>query len=234
MHQRLPSLRYLSFVVLSIGIVGFLLISSTLKAPNAARSKEIYAFYGLQHPDAEVASDSQQPEQPQQLETLPQPAQPIFLPLDALGEVSDTLTESQCTEGFPELYDAIDSTLRYFFLGQTRITPEDVDIAWRSEASLPTPGGAVRFLIHKNELRILETRGVFGHAEYHERAMGILNLIQRALSAASAGGEILPTIEVSGESERALSLLGSRWMAGFLDSKICYPSRIIENNRLSF
>lgn len=119
------------------------------------------------------------------------------LPLDALGQISETLTAAQCDEGFPGLYYPIDQSIRHFFLGHTRIGPKDVDISWRSDPSMSLPGGAVRFMIHRNELRILETRGAVGAMGYHDRVQGILNLIQRALNSATAGGEMLPTIEVS-------------------------------------
>lgn len=223
MHRGLSG-KYLGFVVATIGLVLFLLIRSTTQAPRPTGSKELYAFYGLQHPDTlknqEPATQEEpivnpglvdQPQEatdpepiigPQLPATFPDPPKPTspppILPIDALGEISDILTESQCTEAFPELYQAIDRSVRHWFLGRQKISPEDVDIAWRSDPSLQIPGGAIRFMVHNNELRILETRGAIGAGTmgYHDRAEGVLHLIQRALDSATAGGELLPTIEV--------------------------------------
>lgn len=141
-------------------------------------------------------------------EEHPRPALPLSaLPHDALGEISDSLTESQCNDAFPELYHAIDRSARHWFIGQQRITQEDTDISWRSDA-------AVRFMIHKNEVRVLETKGVIGVYGYHDRVMGILHLIQRAADSATVGGELLPTIEVrlENQSPENLAQRVARWL----------------------
>lgn len=211
--QRGFSWRYLAFVAVTLGLALFFFQHSASKAPAPVGSKELYEYYGLRHPDTVT---EQQPANlgpivnPVPLNNAPEQQQPppqdpslkqIVLPLDALGQIRDTLTAEQCDQVFPDLYQAIDDSIRHWFLSQRRITPEDVDISWRSDPSLLLPGGAIRFMIYNNELRILETRNCIGALGYHERANGVLNLINRAVQSATAGGEVLPNIEV--RSDRA-------------------------------
>lgn len=209
--QRGFSWRYLGFAAVAVGLVLFLFQHSFGEAPSPVGSKELYEYYGLKPPGAAIEQQqanlgapvvnpnlAEVPKQPEVPPASPQEdVKATVLPLDALGQISDTLTESQCTAAFPNLYHAIDQSISHWSLRQRRITPEDVnDISWRSDPGLLMPGGAIRFMIHNNEFRILETRGAIGVLGYHERANGILNLIQRAVNSATAGGELLPDIEV--------------------------------------
>ncbi|KAK4501432.1 hypothetical protein PRZ48_007241 [Zasmidium cellare] len=118
-------------------------------------------------------------------------------PLDFDIESSDSLTEQQCTDFFPDLYHDIDRGVAYWQERKHTITSEDVEIeSWR-KVEEGRGGGALRILIHENELRIIETIGCMGHLGYRGRAIGALQLLQRAVDSAAAGGEKLPTIEAS-------------------------------------
>ncbi|EGP92355.1 uncharacterized protein MYCGRDRAFT_89375 [Zymoseptoria tritici IPO323] len=100
------------------------------------------------------------------------------------------LTASQCATHFPDLYHEVDRATGYWKKQLRRtISSEDVDISWRND-------GALRILIHQNELRILQTKGVWSNS-YRERALSVLSQLQEALWSASAAGEILPTIEAA-------------------------------------
>lgn len=112
-------------------------------------------------------------------------------------ECSDSLTERQCTDFFPDLYHDIDRRVAYWQERKHIISSEDVEISsWRKPVD-GEGGGAMRVLIHENELRILEVLGTMSHLGYRGRAVGALNLLQRAVDSASAGGEKLPTIEAA-------------------------------------
>ncbi|CZT19606.1 uncharacterized protein RCC_05457 [Ramularia collo-cygni] len=215
------TLRYVGVGAVLFALLLFYFLQASASVPTPVGSKELYAFYGLQYPHDGAVEQPVELEPPtanpdsvpgpqlpaEALALPPQPENPSIpqqpalntpaLPIDALGQINDILTEAQCSEAFPDLYDPIDQSIGHWFLSQHRITSEDVDISWRSDPSLHMPGGAVRFMIHKNEMRILETRGAIGAMGYHDRVTGILNLIQRALNSATAGGETLPTIEAS-------------------------------------
>ncbi|KAF7188063.1 hypothetical protein HII31_10635 [Pseudocercospora fuligena] len=107
----------------------------------------------------------------------------------------DTLTEAQCTSEFPDLYRDIERAVAYWKNRQHTITAEDVDIAWRNQSN--NGGGAMRILIHNQELRILESMDTISPVGYRGRAFGILGLLQRAVDSAIAGGEVLPTVEAA-------------------------------------
>lgn len=121
---------------------------------------------------------------------------PTSLPRDVHGEISEFLTVEQCDAAFPDLYYEVDRAVSYWKDRHT-IDRDDLQIAWRNNLSWPWNGGGVRFMIHDNELRILETAGFIGHPAHRSRGTSILMLIQRALEAASATGEVLPTIEAA-------------------------------------
>lgn len=105
-------------------------------------------------------------------------------------EQLDGLTATECTAHFPDLYAEVDRAVNYWKDQDHLITPETVNVSWQQD-------GALRFLIHGNELRILEDRQSSDNWRYHERTVGQMSLIQRAIDSATAGGEMLPTIEAS-------------------------------------
>lgn len=117
-------------------------------------------------------------------------------PLDVHGDIIDILTAEQCSSAFPGLYHEIDRAAEYFHSSQTSIHKEDVNITWRHGEDWRA-GGAMRILIHDNQLRILETREVIGALGYEGRGLPLLYMLQRAMDSATAGGERLPTIEAS-------------------------------------
>lgn len=118
------------------------------------------------------------------------PSTNLTLPLDPHGDAIDILTAQQCSSAFPGLYQEIDRAVEHFSNSRNSISKEDVNITWRD-------GAAMRILIHDNQLRVLETRGVVGALGYDGRGLPLLNMLQRAMDSATAGGERLPSIEAS-------------------------------------
>lgn len=118
------------------------------------------------------------------------------------NEVVDGLTDRQCTETFPELYQDIDRAVAHWKrIGHT-INAADVDI---TDAKT-----CMRILIHRNELRILESKhAVDPMGSSPDRALGVLHLFQRALDASMAAGEELPTVEIALNFEDDADQLGS-------------------------
>ncbi|CZT21274.1 uncharacterized protein RCC_07137 [Ramularia collo-cygni] len=118
------------------------------------------------------------------------------LPLDAHHDIVDTLTADQCDSAFPGLFYEVDRAAEHFRESRTSITKEDVNITWRygEEGQV---AGAMRILIHDNQLRILETRQIIDSLGYAGRGLPLLNMLQRAVDSATAGGEKLPTIEAA-------------------------------------
>lgn len=106
-----------------------------------------------------------------------------------LGTI-DSFTAAQCNQNFPQLYHEIERAARYWKDRHHALTSKDVEISWRDS-------GALRILVVENELRILETKGVFDNPGYLVRVQSILHLIQQALWSATVAGERLPSIEVS-------------------------------------
>lgn len=120
----------------------------------------------------------------------------VTLPADLFGEISEVLTQEQCDAGFPDLWAEIDRSKGYWRdIRQHEITADDLAIGWRSQLKFPDNGGAVRFLIHENELRILETSDFIVHPGHRSRGISVLEMLLRALDTASLAGELLPTIE---------------------------------------
>lgn len=117
--------------------------------------------------------------------------------LDFDIESSDSLSEKQCADLFPDQYHDIDRAIAYWKERDHTISAEDVEVQSFRQPDGKDGGGAVRILIHENELRILESLGSMGHLGYRGRVIGALYLLQRAVDSASAGGEVLPTIEAS-------------------------------------
>lgn len=70
-------------------------------------------------------------------------------------------------------------------------------MSWRMDLEWPEQGGAMRILIHDNELRIVESRLTMENLAYRSRAIGFLSLLDQAIRAATASGESLPTIEAA-------------------------------------
>lgn len=101
-----------------------------------------------------------------------------------------TLTAAQCNDEYPDLYYEIDRAVSYWKDRRHCLGANDVEISWRGD-------GALRILVVDNELRILETKGTYGNRAYRVRTVAFLHLLQRALWSATAGGERLPTVEVS-------------------------------------
>lgn len=103
------------------------------------------------------------------------------------------LDQQQCDIAFPGLWYEIDRSVAYWKNNVSRsITPNDTSLDWREE-------GAFRALIHRNQLRILETKGIFDleGSQFPERAVAVWSQIHRALLGATAIGETLPSIEFS-------------------------------------
>ncbi|CAK3856176.1 Hypothetical predicted protein [Lecanosticta acicola] len=119
------------------------------------------------------------------------------IPLNPEGEPADGLTQTQCDKLFPELYQEVDRAVAYWKGRGHTISPQDVDVSWR-HGDDENRGGAIRILIHNNELRIVESKDpTIGHIGHRGREVGFLNILQRAIDSATAGGEKLPTIEAA-------------------------------------
>lgn len=119
------------------------------------------------------------------------------IPLNPEGEPADGLTEEQCSTFFPDLYKEVDRAVSHWKSRSHIISAEDVDVSWR-HGDDENRGGAIRILIHNNELRILESKDpTIGHIGHRGREVGFLNILQRAVDSATAGGEVLPTIEAA-------------------------------------
>jgi hypothetical protein len=129
---------------------------------------------------------------------VPKAAQNIHnLPLDAHNQIIDSLTSEQCDLAFPGLFQELERSKKYWELKMHQIGPEDLDITWRDDKKKYTFGaGAMRILIHDNQVRIVESREVTAMG-FWDRGTGLLRIINRALESASRAGEILPTIEAS-------------------------------------
>jgi hypothetical protein len=112
-----------------------------------------------------------------------------------LNEGSEGSTSAGCLSQFPDLYYEIDRAVELWKEKGHTISAEDVDISWQPIGALE--GGAMRILIHKNNIRILESRNAVGDKFFRERGLGILHLLHRALEGATARGEVLPTIEAA-------------------------------------
>lgn len=108
---------------------------------------------------------------------------------------TNSLTTEQCLNHFPDLYYEIDRAVHLWKAKNHTISEADVDISW--QATGPFDGGALKILIHKNQLRVLESINAMADTAYQERGLGILQLLLRALDSATAAGEILPTIEAA-------------------------------------
>ncbi|KAM0720505.1 hypothetical protein Q7P37_004641 [Cladosporium fusiforme] len=103
------------------------------------------------------------------------------------------LHREQCDAAFPGLWFEIDRGVSVWKNDLARpITANDTSLEWREE-------GAFRALIHRNQLRILETKGIFSieGSQFPERTVAVWQQIHRALLGATAAGETLPTIEFS-------------------------------------
>lgn len=103
------------------------------------------------------------------------------------------LNRQQCNSAFPDLWYEIDRSVSFWKHNISRqITANDTSLEWRDE-------GAFRALIHRNQLRILETKGIFDleGSQFPERAVAVWSQIHRALLGATAAGEKLPSIEFS-------------------------------------
>lgn len=132
---------------------------------------------------------------------LPTPATTSSLnatevPLDIHDDIIDILTAEQCDTAFPDLYKEVDRAVEHFHSTKTSISQKDVNITWRHGDDWRA-GGAIRILIHDNQLRILESRQMMASLGYEGRGIPLLNMLQRAMDSATAGGERLPTIEAS-------------------------------------
>lgn len=97
------------------------------------------------------------------------------------------LTSAQCDAAFPDLYYEIDRSVKYWKDRKHNFTAADIDIDWRGD-------GAMRVLIHDNQLRITHQKFALTGA-YDVRAWPVLHLLQRAVLGAAAAGEKLPTVE---------------------------------------
>ncbi|EME45546.1 hypothetical protein DOTSEDRAFT_71301 [Dothistroma septosporum NZE10] len=118
------------------------------------------------------------------------------LPTDLDGFLFDSLRTEQCQGEFPRLFHDIDERVAYWRKQQHSITANDTDMSWRNRDAASGGGGAMRLLIHNNELRILQsTKDNMGHFGMRLRSIAVLGLMQRALDSAIAAGEQLPTIE---------------------------------------
>jgi hypothetical protein len=132
---------------------------------------------------------------PSQCPTEPEPRREIKFNLH--GEIADDLTTEQCDEQFPSLYYEVDRATSYWRARGHQISADDIDVSWRSELKFPSEGGALRVLIHDNELRIVESRMTHGNPAFRARGISLLSLLNIAVQSATAGGERLPTIEAA-------------------------------------
>lgn len=98
------------------------------------------------------------------------------------------LTHRQCDAAFPELYYEIDRSVKLWQDRNYTITQEDTEISWRRDAAL-------RVLVHKNQLRVLETRNTWGDEGYRIRTLDVLSQLHRALLGSAAAGEASPDAE---------------------------------------
>jgi hypothetical protein len=113
------------------------------------------------------------------------------------GEIADDLSADQCHEQFPNLYYEVDRATSYWRDRDHQISADDLDVSWRSELKFPNEGGALRVLIHDNELRVVESRMTHRNPAYRARGISFLSLLNAAVRSATAGGERLPTIEAA-------------------------------------
>lgn len=118
------------------------------------------------------------------------------IPLDPHNDIIDILTAEQCDAAFPDLFYEVDRAAEHFKSSKTSISKEDVNISWRHGEDWRA-GGAIRILIHENQLRVLESREMISGLGYEGRGMPLLYMLQRAVDSATAGGERLPTIEAA-------------------------------------
>lgn len=105
------------------------------------------------------------------------------------NEHVDVLSAEQCKTAFPDLYYEAERSSAYWRNRRHLISSNDI---WADEI-----GGSIRFLIHRNELRIINSTKAYSAIGVMVRAKGITELIYRAVESARAGGEALPTIEFS-------------------------------------
>lgn len=120
---------------------------------------------------------------------------PFHLKQQQHHRTTNSLTTEQCLNHFPDLYYEIDRAVHLWKAKNHTISEADVDISW--QATGPFDGGALKILIHENQLRVLESINAMADSAYQERGLGILQLLLRALDSATAVGEILPTIEAA-------------------------------------
>lgn len=102
------------------------------------------------------------------------------------NEYVDSLTAEQCEIAFPDIYYEAERATRYWKKRNHIISGDDLHMP---------PDGHVRFLIHRNELRIINSSNAYSALGRGERALAVTNLLHRAVESAKAGGERLPTIE---------------------------------------
>jgi len=104
------------------------------------------------------------------------------------------LNKKQCNVAFPQLWQEINRSISVWKNEISRpIAAEDISLEKQS-------GGVFRALIHENQLRILETKGILdqqGSQMPFERTIAVWQQIHRALLGATAAGEMLPSIEFS-------------------------------------
>jgi len=104
------------------------------------------------------------------------------------------LNKKQCDLAFPRLWLEINRSVSVWKNNISRpITVGDISLDSQS-------GGVFRALIHENQLRILETKGILdqgGSQMPFERAIAAWQQIHRAILGATAAGEKLPSIEFS-------------------------------------
>jgi hypothetical protein len=104
------------------------------------------------------------------------------------------LNKQQCDFAFPHLWLEIDRSISVWKNNISRpIAAKDISLDSQS-------GGVFRALIHENQLRILETKGILdqgGSQMPFERTIAVWQQIHRAILGATAAGEMLPSIEFS-------------------------------------
>ncbi|KAJ9622781.1 hypothetical protein H2203_006432 [Taxawa tesnikishii (nom. ined.)] len=92
------------------------------------------------------------------------------------------LSHEQCSSAFPLLYKEIDRAVEH--RRGNKIDVSEVDTAWRGD-------GIVRAMIYKNQLYIIENRGVWD-GNHRPRSIATLHALHRAITAYSGP---LPNIE---------------------------------------
>ncbi|KAF2161762.1 hypothetical protein M409DRAFT_58838 [Zasmidium cellare ATCC 36951] len=133
------------------------------------------------------AADNKVPETELEVETSPEPKVESWSYEWERDRNNHGLTKEQCDIAFPELYNEIDRAVEYW--KDRKITPQSIDLVDGND-------GGVRVLIHDQQLRIINTRGLF-RKDFRHRIIAVLQQLLRALTAAESANEPIPDVEMT-------------------------------------